>query len=111
MIVEYIRYRIRDERRSEFEDAYTTAQGALQQTPHCLAYEVAHCVEEPTSYVVRIEWDSLQGHVDGFRRSSVFAEFFNAVRPFFDDIEEMRHYELTAITGGHAERPTSGTGA
>lgn len=111
MIVEYIRYRIPDGRRGEFEEAYTTAQEALLQTPHCLAYEVAHCVEEPASYVVRIEWDSLQGHVDGFRRSSIFAEFFTAVRAFFEDIEEMRHYELTAIASGHADHTPSATDA
>jgi quinol monooxygenase YgiN len=105
MIVEYIRYRMPAERRGEFEGAYATAQTALRHSPHCLAYEVAQCVEEPSSYVVRIEWDSVEGHVDGFRKSAVFAEFFAAVRPFLDDIEEMRHYELTAIASGHANQP------
>ena len=29
---------------------------------------------------------------DRFRSSPRFAEFFEAVRPFFADIEEMKHY-------------------
>lgn len=99
MIIEYIRYAIPTDRREAFEQAYATAQSALEQSPHCLAYEVAHCVEEPDRYVVRIEWDSLEGHTGGFRGSPVFQEFFAAVRPFFDDIEEMRHYERTAVAG------------
>jgi hypothetical protein len=44
--------------------------------------------------VVRIEWDSVEGHEQGFRSSPQFAEFFAAVRPFFFQIEEMKHYQV-----------------
>jgi quinol monooxygenase YgiN len=98
MVIEYIRYRVPAERHREFESAYTEAQATLQGSPHCLAYEVSHGVEEPDHYVVRIEWDSVEGHEEGFRQSPGFAPFFAAVKPFFDQIEEMRHYELTSIT-------------
>ena len=97
MIVEYIRYAVEEARRAAFEQAYTQAQTALQASPHCLAYELSQCVEDPDHYILRIEWDSLEGHMEGFRKSAVFQPFFQAVRPFFNDIEEMRHYEVTAI--------------
>jgi len=97
MVVEYIRYRVPPERHGAFEDAYLAARAALEASQHCLAYEVSHGVEEPDSYVVRIEWDSIEGHERGFRRSAEFGPFFAAVKPFFDQIEEMRHYQLTAI--------------
>jgi heme-degrading monooxygenase HmoA len=98
MVIEYIRYRVPAERHREFEGAYTEAQAALQGSQHCLAYEVSHGIEEPDRYVVRIEWDSLEGHEEGFRQSPGFAPFFAAVKPFFEQIEEMRHYGLTSIT-------------
>jgi hypothetical protein len=44
--------------------------------------------------VVRIEWDSVEGHERGFRASPRFSEFFTAVQPFFADIEEMKHYAV-----------------
>lgn len=93
MVVEYIRYRIDAARSDDFERAYAAAGGVLDASPHCLAYEVARGVEEPASYIVRIEWDSVDGHEQGFRRSPEFGEFFGAVKPFFDDIQEMRHYQ------------------
>jgi hypothetical protein len=46
---------------------------------------------------VRIEWSSVEDHEQGFRRSAGFAPFFAAVKPFVEQIEEMRHYELTGI--------------
>jgi hypothetical protein len=51
-------------------------------------------VEEPEHFVVRIQWDSVEGHEQGFRSSPHFAEFFAAVRPFFSEIEEMKHYQV-----------------
>ena len=99
MIVEYIRYTVPAERRDAFERGYGAAQAPLAASPHCLAYELARCVEDPTQYVLRIEWDSAEGHLQGFRRSAEFRTFFAAIRPFVDGIAEMRHYERTAVAG------------
>jgi quinol monooxygenase YgiN len=104
MVVEYIRYRIDAARGNEFDRAYEQAAGSLEASSHCLAYEVARGVEDPTSRVVRIEWDSVEGHEQGFRKSPEFREFFAAVKPFFDDIEEMRHYETLLGSGERAGR-------
>lgn len=98
MIVEYIRYSVTSDRAAQLEAAYATARPVLERSPHCLAFELSRCAEEPTSYILRIEWDSIEGHLGGFRKGSDFQEFFAAIRPFVDDIQEMRHYEQTAIT-------------
>jgi len=106
MIVEYIRYTIPAERRDAFEAGYGEAQRALAASGHCLGWELSRCVEESSSYILRIEWDSAEGHMQGFRKSPEFAAFFAAVRPFFHDIAEMRHYEATAVrsAGSRADR-------
>lgn len=95
MIVEYIRYDIDQARAEEFEQAYRRAAQALEASEHCQRYELSRCSEDPTQHVVRIEWDSEQGHLSGFRRSPEFGSFFEAVGPFVNDIEEMRHYQVT----------------
>ena len=94
MIVEYIRYRVPPAETTAIVDAYDLAAVALESSPHCLRYDVGTCVEDPGAVVVRIEWDSVEGHLSGFRRSAVFREFLQAVSPFIGAIEEMRHYEL-----------------
>lgn len=94
MIVEYIRYRIDDARSGAFEAAYGRAQEPLAASSHCLSYELSRCVDEPDHYILRIEWDSLDGHMKGFRQSAEFRAFFSQIRPYVNDIEEMRHYDL-----------------
>lgn len=56
--------------------------------------EIAQGVEEPDHFIVRIEWDSLEGHEKGFRTSAQFGPFFAKVKPFFQYIREMKHYEV-----------------
>jgi hemoglobin len=94
MIVEYIRYRIPEGEADAFEDAYRRAAGSLDASAHCKRYEVARCAEDPGAYTVRIEWDSAEGHLQGFRGSPEFRSFFAAVRPYVDQIDEMRHYDV-----------------
>jgi quinol monooxygenase YgiN len=97
MIVEYIRYAIAEADRSAFEAAYGRAQAALTRSPHCLAYELSQCAEDRGAYILRIEWDSADGHLKGFRSSPEFREFLANVRPFIGAIAEMRHYDVTAV--------------
>jgi hypothetical protein len=56
-------------------------------------------VEAPASYILRIEWDSAEGHMQGFRRGPEFPAFFAAIRPYVGEIAEMRHYALTSVGG------------
>src|SRR5699024_1415655 len=100
MIVEYIRYAVADEAAgAALESAYAEAAASLDASEHCLGYQLARGVEEPCRYILRIEWDSREGHERGFRTSPEFRPFLEAVRPFIDAIEEMKHYELTTIAG------------
>jgi quinol monooxygenase YgiN len=97
MVVEYIRYTIAAEEREAFEAAYARAGAPLSASSHCLSFELSHGVEEPEHYILRIEWDSLEGHEQGFRSSPEFRAFFAEIRPYLSAIEEMKHYERTAV--------------
>lgn len=93
---EIIRYNIPAQQRDNFEKAYTQAAQYLQASEYCLGYEVLHGTEEPNHYIVIIYWTSEQDHLTGFRKSKDFAAFFNLVRPFYNNLEEMKHYKLTS---------------
>jgi quinol monooxygenase YgiN len=100
MIVEYIRYETEDA--AGLTGAYEQARSSLDASPHCLAYELARCSEDPKSFILRIEWDSTAGHLEGFRKSSDFGPFLSAVRPFISAIREMRHYEVGSVAARKA---------
>lgn len=97
MIVEYIRYTIPSGSHAAFLAAYREAAVALRGSPHWRGHELTQCVEAPDSFILRIVWDSLDGHLQGFRRSPAFPGFFACVKPFLAEIQEMRHYARTDI--------------
>lgn len=98
MVVEYIRYTVSGkEQRDELVQAYCQAANALDKAPECLAYELSLCEEDETSAILRIEWQSTEAHLQGFRKSMVFQEFFRAIGGFMKEIAEMRHYQLSDV--------------
>jgi len=110
VVVEYIRYRIAAGGGAAFEEAYGRAAEVLRRSPYCHDYELTRRTGEQTGpaplppedgehYVLRIRWTSSEDHLSGFRRGPDFGAFFSAIRPYLGDIEEMRHYEETAVVG------------
>ncbi|RAW01114.1 antibiotic biosynthesis monooxygenase [Pseudochryseolinea flava] len=89
---EIIRYKISQTDRDKFISAYTEAQKHLQASEYCLGYELIHGEEEPENFIVIIYWTSTNDHLAGFRKSPVFGPFFNLVKPFYNNIQEMKHY-------------------
>jgi len=97
MTIEYIRYKVAPEQREGFVQAYLNASEQLDASKFCLAYELAECEEEAGQFLLRIEWTSTEDHLQGFRRSEDFSQFYSHVKPYFSNIQEMRHYSLTNI--------------
>ena len=104
MIIEYLRYQLESPATCEdFEQAYLVAMKILRRSPHCLAVEMAQCQDVPTDYIVRIDWDSVAGHIEGFRKSADFPAFLAQVRNYIPYMPEMRHYQLKMAS----EAPTA----
>lgn len=95
--VEVIRYSIPADQREQFISSYQKAGLVLQKSPYCLAYEMLHGVDEPQRFIIRIHWTSVDDHLKGFRNSEEFRAFFQLVKPYYNAIEEMKHYENTSV--------------
>jgi quinol monooxygenase YgiN len=98
MIVEYIRYEVPAADSEALIAAYEVGGKSLAASSHCHGYELARCSEAPGTFILRILWDSAEGHMKGFRSSPEFAAFFAAIKPFVPRIQEMRHYEHTGVS-------------
>lgn len=98
LLPEIIRYRIGADRADAFIEAYRKAGASLTASPHCSGYELLHSKKDPELFLLIIRWDSAEGHLQGFRKSEQFREFFAHIKPYVGDILEMEHYESTGVT-------------
>lgn len=69
MITEIIRYRISTENAQLFEHAYQKGEIILRNSKHCLGYRLLRGIEEPENWILILEWDSVEGHEQGLRKS------------------------------------------
>lgn len=49
-------------------------------------------MESPTWVVIRIMWDSVEGHEIHFTKGPYFEPFISPLRPYLQHIVEMEHY-------------------
>jgi quinol monooxygenase YgiN len=92
MVVEYIRYKIDTANINAFVAAIKEASEIVKADPNYVNIELCQGEEEPNNFIWRIEWKSTEGHLNGFRKSAKFSEFFAIVKPYFNNIQEMKHY-------------------
>lgn len=102
MIVEYLRYTVPADRADDFIQDYAAAREPLLSSPHALSFDISRCVEDPTQFILRIEWTSAADHMEKFRGSPEFRAFFAHVRPWVGCIDEMRHYDRIDADRGNA---------
>ncbi|WP_028776866.1 antibiotic biosynthesis monooxygenase family protein [Shimazuella kribbensis] len=95
MVVEIIRLNIEKESLEKFQSAFQEVGGFLQRSEHCLSFEVLNGVEEPNHFIIKSEWDSLEGH-QAFETGPDAKDFFALVEPFFPAILEKKHYNYIA---------------
>lgn len=98
MIVEYIRYALKDHSADELVKAYQAAASHLKAAPECQGFELSQCAEDAAQFILRITWTSAQAHMEQFRRGPNFPPFLAIIRPFVSEITEMRHYKKTDVT-------------
>ena len=75
----------------------------LSKSPGFHSYELRHSIEEPTRYLLLIQWNSLEDHTVRFRESELYTEWSALVRPFFGRPPEVHHFELVARLEGTQE--------
>ena len=97
MITEYIRYELTKHSADQLVSAYESAGEHLRAAPECLGYELSRCEEQQNALILRILWTSTSDHLNGFRKGPHFPPFLALIRPFIDEIAEMRHYQPTEV--------------
>jgi heme-degrading monooxygenase HmoA len=102
MILEVAPLRIRPGSSTEFESAFLTAQRILASTPGYVSHELRRCVERRDEYVLLVNWQSLEAHEVGFRKSEQYETWKRLLHHFYDPFPTVSHYEPVEAAAGPA---------
>lgn len=93
MILEHALLPVLPGREAEFEDALVEALPVIRSMPGCLRAEVTRCQEQPSTYLLLVEWETLQHHTEGFRGSPDYLEWKRLLHHFYDPFPTVWHFE------------------
>jgi heme-degrading monooxygenase HmoA len=80
-------------REDEFLAAYGKARPTLAGTPGCRSVRMTRGIESPSRFVLLVEWDSVEAHLENFRATERFTTWRGLIGPYFDGAPVVEHFE------------------
>jgi heme-degrading monooxygenase HmoA len=78
------------------EEAFAVAYGkgheALATTPGCRSVRMTRGIESPSSFVLLVEWDSVEAHIENFRNSERFTTWRGLIGQYFAAPPVVEHF-------------------
>ena len=93
MILEQALFTIVAGSEAAFEADFERARGIVAQSPGYRSLRLLRGVEQPSSYLLLIEWDSVDDHMQGFRESERFEQWAALTRPHFGAPPSVQHFD------------------
>lgn len=78
---------------TEFEATFKTASSIIASMPGYISHELQRCVEMANRYILLVNWETLENHTVGFRRSPEYQEWRSLLHHFYDPFPVVEHYE------------------
>ncbi len=76
----------------DFAAAYAKARTLLTTTPGCMAARMTRGVESPSRFVLLVEWESVEAHLDNFRATERFGQWRDLIGPYFATPPVVEHF-------------------
>jgi len=92
MILEHAIFPVKPGQAKEFETAWAKARAIITAAKGCKSVEMRQGVENPDTFMLLVEWETLEDHMQGFRQSPAIKEFGALLAPFFAGAPSMDHY-------------------
>ncbi len=103
MIIEIAVLNIRPGSEKQFEAAFHVAVKLPAACKGFLSHELRRSIENPSRYVLLVQWQTLEDHTVGFRGSPSFAGWRALVGPFFDSPPVVEHFHSIDAQGAAGE--------
>lgn len=76
----------------QFEQAIAKARDVIAQAQGFRTLQLLRGIESQHTYLLLIEWETLEDHVPGFRESVLFDQWRALIGPYFDGAPQVEHY-------------------
>jgi heme-degrading monooxygenase HmoA len=93
MILEHAILKVRSGQTAEFEAAFGRAKTIIAGMAGFYSLTLSRCIERPETYLLLVEWDRLEDHIEGFRGSADYQQWRTLLHHFYDPFPSVEHFE------------------
>jgi heme-degrading monooxygenase HmoA len=98
VILERAIFQVRPGSEQDFEAAVAQAKDVIAQAGGFRSLRLQRGIEQPSTYLLLVEWNSVEDHVQGFRESELFVRWRELIGPYFATAPEVEHYRAAVVT-------------
>ncbi len=99
MVLEHALINVRPGTADQFEEALGRARAVIAASPGFVSLTLERGVEAPDRYLLLVEWETLEDHVEGFRQSEAFTRWRELIGPYFESPPVVDHFVAVAGMG------------
>lgn len=92
MILESALLDVKAGEEAAFEIAMREARPLIAATPGFRSIAVRRCLETPNRYLLLVEWETLEDHTIGFRRSARYEKWRALLHHFYNPFPRVEHF-------------------
>ena len=76
----------------DFQHSFAEAEKIISSMPGYLGHELKNCMENPSRYILLVNWKKLEDHTVGFRGSPEYQEWKALLHHYYDPFPAVEHY-------------------
>jgi heme-degrading monooxygenase HmoA len=80
-----------------FLEAMAEAKMLIARTEGFLGLEVSQCIEDPSTFLLLVEWETIEDHMENFREGPDFPAWRAALHHFYDPAPVVQHFTTVEV--------------
>ncbi|GAA4947280.1 antibiotic biosynthesis monooxygenase [Algibacter agarivorans] len=93
MILEVATLNIKEGLSPDFETSFQKAEKIISSMKGYISHQLKKCIEQDDKYILLVNWETIEDHEIGFRKSDEYQEWKALLHHFYDPFPTVEHYK------------------
>ncbi len=93
MILEVAILNIKKGLSEAFETSFQKAESIISSMQGYISHELKKCIEQDDKYILLVNWETIEDHEIGFRKSEQYQEWKTLLHHFYEPFPTVEHYK------------------
>ena len=93
MILEVATLNIKKGLSAEFEINFQKAERIISSVKGYVSHQLKKCVEQENKYILLVNWETIEDHEIGFRKSEEYQQWKALLHHFYEPFPVVEHYK------------------